>query len=367
MQRPQRYVLWMLAAVLGAGQGYIFYYLLSPDNDSPILVADATEIDFGTLPAGLKVTREVSITNRGNTPLIIDKVQTGCGCSEAAFSHNIIAPAKSAFLRITLQGDGSLTKAVTIYVFSNDPHQPVFRLLAKSDSNMESFVQPSVVDFGRIDKRSQLPRTRSFRLVLKRPAGVTAVDATRLSVTTEEPFIRVDDSVPAEGNTKEIRVHLSDKAPTGDIFSALWLKDAKNSVSIKMDVCGYVRGEFFALPPMITLGPVDPLSETVFETVRLKRRDAVNGSHGVGTSRPDVESIEVSDALKGLVTVKETMGDTTERVLSVVITPKTYSGIWSSRQLSGHISVHCLGVDGHREVLNIPAVVALRLPRIRDK
>ena len=47
-------------------------------------------------------------------------------------------------------------------------------------------------------------------------------------------------------------------APTGDIYSQLRLEDVKNSVSIQVNICGSIRGEYFAIPQMITFGPVNP-------------------------------------------------------------------------------------------------------------
>lgn len=364
MRRPFKILVLTLVVLFGVGEAYVAY-LLWGGVAMPVLEVDKTEVDFGTLPANLKMTREVHITNRGRAPLVIHKVQTGCGCSEVLLSEDVVDPGKSTALEITLKGDGSITKAVAIYISSNDPQRPICKLLAKSNSITESFIEPKELDFGRIDRTSQLPSSRSFRLFLRQERGVD-VDLSHLSVKADEPYIRIDDSKPVEGDMKEIRVSLLKGAPTGDIYSQLRLEDVKNSVSIQVNICGSIRGEYFAIPQMITFGPVNPRSQAIVENVVLKKRN-VGGEGADSKSKPfDVESIELSESLRGILSTARVENSESVTV-SATVDAKNYSGIWSNRQVSGRVWVQCVGFDGNREVLNIPVVVALRLPKIRDE
>ncbi len=82
--------------------------------------------DFGTVPQGPQIEYSFKFTNKGKSPLIIDRVQPSCGCTGATTDgKNEYAKGESGEIKVTFntQGrEGHQEKQVII--FSNDPDSP---------------------------------------------------------------------------------------------------------------------------------------------------------------------------------------------------------------------------------------------------
>jgi hypothetical protein len=68
-----------------------------------------------------------SVRNDGDSPLIIEKISTSCGCTYAEVDSDTLAPGETTTLRVTLYPVednlyGNLTRV--IYLRSNDPETP---------------------------------------------------------------------------------------------------------------------------------------------------------------------------------------------------------------------------------------------------
>ena len=352
----------MLAAVLGVGQGVLIYYLMFTDDRPPILQVDTANLDFGAIPLGVKVERAFRLTNVGASPLVIRRIQTGCGCLEVNLARNSIAPAMSEALQVAMTVESLRKEQIAILVFSNDPSQPIVKLSVKADAVMKSIVEPQVIDFGQIDDSAMLPITKSFRLLLKQDY-FRDLKSGYLSFTTNEPYLCIDDSQPPSGNAKEIKLSLQADAPIGDIFTQLLINDPSRSASIR--ILGCIRGKYFALPQMVVLGPVGPHDDVLSEFVAVKSRSNVNGGQETRVGRPDIGPIELSDVLTALLSVTRTR-DGENSGITVTLDPAGYSGLWSSRDVYGHIRIRCSSNGKELEELNVPVLVVLRLPRVRD-
>lgn len=353
----------MFAAALGVGQGGLVYYLVFAGGGSPSLQVDTAELDFGAIPSGVKVKRAFHLTNVGGSPLVIRRIQTGCGCLEVNLTRNNIAHGKSEALQVTMTVENLLKKQVAIFVFSNDPRQSVLKLSVKADAVMESIIEPQVVDFGQVESTTTLPITKSFRLLLKQDY-FAGLKSGHLSFTTNEPYLRVDDSQPLGGNVKEIRISLQKDAPIGDIFTQLLISDASKSASMR--ILGYIRGKYLALPQMIVLGPVGPHDDAISEFVEVKSRGDGKGDPKSGVSVAHIASINLSDTLAGLLSVTKAQNGKSTGI-TVALNPARYSGLWLSCEIYGHIRIKCISNDEEPQELNVPVLIVLQLPRIRDK
>lgn len=80
-----------------------------------------TTHDYGTIAKGSDGHTFFTVTNTGDKPLIISKVQPSCGCTTPEWSQDPIMPGKSAKIKV-----GYNTQLVNpfeklIEVYSNDP------------------------------------------------------------------------------------------------------------------------------------------------------------------------------------------------------------------------------------------------------
>jgi hypothetical protein len=73
---------------------------------SAVLSFDAPVQDFGEVPEGKIVNLKYRFTNTGDSPLIINKVTTDCGCTASSFPQKPIAPGMSDHISVQFSTRG---------------------------------------------------------------------------------------------------------------------------------------------------------------------------------------------------------------------------------------------------------------------
>jgi hypothetical protein len=346
--------LFALIIILGIAQGILAYYVFCICMMHPVLQVDKTAIDFGVIPSGVKVTKNFRLTNVGNSVLIINKLYTGCGCTEVRLSRNKIEPGTSEMLFVTMELEGYGQKN-NIYVFYNDPQKRVVELSVKAEPILQSTIEPAVIDFGQIESVDELPISKSIKLLLNSETFINT-NLESLSLTTSEPYLTIDDSLLPKGNTKQIIISLQKNAPLGDIFTELHVDDGEKDTTVR--ILGNIRGLYYALPQMLMIGPISDKDNPISTSIVLKKR-------GDNTESNSLETIDVvlSDSLKDILTVSQA----SSAEISVVMNPSSYTGVWSSQKIYGTIRVKCTSRNTPPHEVNIPVFVLLKLPKIRDR
>jgi len=76
--------------------------------------------NFGGLQAGEVAAYSFRFKNSGNGPLIIDKIESDCGCVTVHFPQKPIAPGKSDFIEVVFNSAGETGRVYKeIIVFAN--------------------------------------------------------------------------------------------------------------------------------------------------------------------------------------------------------------------------------------------------------
>ncbi len=95
----------------------------------PTLALETATLPLGDVPNGRIVERDVTLTNNGDAPLVIESLTTSCGCTTATLDSMTIAPQATATLRIAFDSGahgpdlrGELLRQVILV--SNDPARP---------------------------------------------------------------------------------------------------------------------------------------------------------------------------------------------------------------------------------------------------
>ncbi|SFU12281.1 Protein of unknown function [Algoriphagus locisalis] len=112
-----------------------YYAPFSKDdlNQVPQLVIEPREIDLKTIKSTSIQQKEVMLTNKGRQVLEIKKVQGNCDCLRLEMPKTTLDPGESMVLKLVFDPVGR--KGIdqrNIYVFSNDPVNPVQLFLLKS-------------------------------------------------------------------------------------------------------------------------------------------------------------------------------------------------------------------------------------------
>ena len=73
----------------------------------PIIEMADTVIDLGEIKKGLNSTRigKFKFYNKGNAPLVVQKVEAYCACTQAAFDKKPIEPGKEGLIEVTFDAD----------------------------------------------------------------------------------------------------------------------------------------------------------------------------------------------------------------------------------------------------------------------
>jgi hypothetical protein len=97
----------------------------------PRLETEPERFDFGEVLPGRSLTKEFSLRNVGDAPLVIEKLASSCACTVALLDEakQRLAPGRSTPLRVTLRTPAAPGRVrETVSVTSNDPAQPVVQL-----------------------------------------------------------------------------------------------------------------------------------------------------------------------------------------------------------------------------------------------
>ncbi len=78
-----------------------------------------TEHNFGTIKEEIgAVTTQFEFTNKGNSPLVIHRVTTSCGCTTPGYTREPVLPGKKGAISAqysTVRRPGTFNKTITVY------------------------------------------------------------------------------------------------------------------------------------------------------------------------------------------------------------------------------------------------------------
>ena len=84
---------------------------------------DKLKHDFGTIKeSDGKVSATFTFTNLSDSPLVISKVEVSCGCSEAEWTKEPVAPGKQGYVKATYDPTNRIyffNKSLTVYSNAN--------------------------------------------------------------------------------------------------------------------------------------------------------------------------------------------------------------------------------------------------------
>jgi hypothetical protein len=105
----------------------------------PQIVIPGPAFQFGTLAEGDKVEHIFTIVNRGDEPLVIDRVRSTCGCTGTLLSQKEIPPGASGEVKTIFNSNGMRGPVVKwVYIYSNDPANP------KTGLQITGIVKPEI-------------------------------------------------------------------------------------------------------------------------------------------------------------------------------------------------------------------------------
>jgi hypothetical protein len=118
---------------------------------APKLVVEDADFSVGEVFQGVKVEHTFRFRNAGEAPLSVEKVRCSCGCTAALLSTTLIPPGGSGEVRTTFDSGrfrGAVAK--TVYIYVNDPLQPVAQFHLRGTVKPELVMDLEQVDLGKL-------------------------------------------------------------------------------------------------------------------------------------------------------------------------------------------------------------------------
>ena len=114
--------------------GLIVFMAGIAQGEPGIAVSDSVW-DFGEVTAAFRVGHAFRIKNTGDAEILIQRVETSCGCAVANLEEKTVEPGKEVLLRVNLHA-GNLAPGVqsekTVTLTCNDPRGPVKTLALRA-------------------------------------------------------------------------------------------------------------------------------------------------------------------------------------------------------------------------------------------
>ena len=104
-------------------KNYLIFLLFILSCSEPVIQNNATiaftqtEYDFGTLEIKQPAVYNFEFSNPGKTPLVIQNVETSCGCTVPEWTKEPVKPGKTGTITIKYDAEypGVFSKSITVY------------------------------------------------------------------------------------------------------------------------------------------------------------------------------------------------------------------------------------------------------------
>ena len=131
-----------------------------PVSGPPKIVFDQPDYDFGAVEQGGKIHHVFAFANRGGATLVIEKVETSCGCTAALASAKEIPAGGRGEVSAEFSSSGFRGQVQKeVYVYSNDPATPKATLNITGTVQVLIEVSPPNIYYGGATTSQELTQT----------------------------------------------------------------------------------------------------------------------------------------------------------------------------------------------------------------
>lgn len=237
-------------------------------SNPPLAACRFPVCDFGTRSNRESTNHVFVIENKGDQPLVISQVRSGCGCTQTVLSTNTIAPGTAATLKANLTLRGYVgPKRISIYLHTNDPSHPVLQCQFTGIAVPDMEITPR--DYHMTAIASQFPlRPLSITVANKTssPLNIKGVSwrgaAMPLEVTTNDP-----------GRSYTLVIGPFSKPDTSTVQSTLILAtDHPLYPSIEIPGSISLAANLKAYPPELLFRTATPTADPRYVVIRSTNR-----------------------------------------------------------------------------------------------
>lgn len=237
-----------------------------PIGEGARLVFETNSHDFGVVMGDQPLVCKFSFKNMGTSKLVINAINTGCGCTVAKLAKQEFEPGEGETVEITYNPKGSGKQQRSIQVASNDAQQPNMQLLISAQVVPLVEARPNTVQFGQVS----IGESKTVQLVVvsrDKDLKIAGVESNGPEIKAEiapagtKPEVMVEPELPG---IAVINVTLAENAPVGRVLKLVTVKAmaAKEpgaqpeAQELKVNCFAAVKGELTVNPQLIRVPPV---------------------------------------------------------------------------------------------------------------
>ena len=206
--------------------------------DTPRILFDEYIYDFGEAEQQQEIVHTYRFKNIGDRDLTISRVRTTCVCAAGVIGKRTIHPGEESQIEIRLRTGRRFGREFhSIYIHSNDPEQPIIRLVIAGTVKRRIIIVPRRVFFGEVT-RAVRP-TKEVRIF---DAESDSLEIAAVESTSK--FVLVKSMPTEDGHKKGVKVSITlrEDTPFGELKERVIIRTKKENVAkIEVPVMATVR------------------------------------------------------------------------------------------------------------------------------
>lgn len=228
---------------------------------SPDIFFPESTHTFGNVFIGEKTEHVFKLVNRGDAVLVINDLVVGCDCTVAKLENWQIAPGGEEGVKITFSPDENTRRGRTakfIYVNSNDPDRPKFKLRFTANVRRDVVYTPHGFELGFVPKGN----AGTKRIVFK--SKLNPADFNITKVASFHPSVAVSHGKLNDQGEWYVEASIKENAVPGKLMGNIVVfTNSVKQPEIKIQTYSEVVREVAAVPDRVCFGKIVKGKEAV--------------------------------------------------------------------------------------------------------
>ncbi|MBI2844234.1 MAG: DUF1573 domain-containing protein, partial [Armatimonadetes bacterium] len=220
------------------------------DSGGADLRVDGYSWNFAPVEEGAKLDYVFTCRNEGSEELLISKVDTSCGCTQALAVEERIPPGGKGEIWVSFDSNGRQgVQWQTVYIRCNDPVTPTVQLQVGGVVRPAKLIySPRTVNFGKVRTGEE-----ALREIVIPKSDVRDIEIKQ--VTCDSPFVSAGLAMRIDRSADLICLRLAPDAPLGKMSSKITIEtNHPKDPKVEVPITGSVKGHIDIFPDTLFFG-----------------------------------------------------------------------------------------------------------------
>ena len=273
---------------------------------APKIRVEPEALDFGAMQAGTQAEKTVVIFNDGDSPLIVLRGKTTCGCTtidvpEGEFGSIPPGKSKNATVRFDTT-DRTGTQSAVVAITTNDPERPAVTINVTANIETLTILRPP-----KGLAWQQAPRGEEIRRTVVIVPGEATHEIELIEIASDQASL-TPKAVKVTRNGQQmidVKFVLAKDAPLGEMFATVTasVRVESEETTVKIPANGIVVGDVIVTPLEIAatqsrMARGAKIGEVLVRSSRGGRAPDIVGVQAVGPVRAELDQMQGEDLRK---------------------------------------------------------------------